>query len=231
MAVKKKDFVEIEFVARVKGGEIFDTNIPSEVKKAQLEIKEVKPYVLSVGQEMIIKGLDNDLEGKEVGKEYTVEIKPEEAYGKRNPQLVKMIPMAAFKEHNIMPQRGMQFNIDNQAVKVVSVSGGRVLTDFNNPLAGKNVVYEYKILREVKDQKEQINAVQEFMFRKKFPFTVKEKEIIFEVDQEGMDKYIEMVSKAFEDILGMTAKGKFVAPKGEKKEEKSKEDSSESKAE
>ncbi len=209
MVVKSKDFIEIEFVAKVKDGEIFDTNIPEEAKKVGLEVKNLKPYVLAVDQEMVIKGLDKDLIGKEVGKEYSVEIKPEEAFGKRNPQLVRMIPMSAFKEQNVMPQRGMQFEIDGQVVRVISVSGGRVLTDFNNPMAGKVVVYNYKINREVKDQKEQIDAVQDFMFRKKFPFEVKEKEIIFEVEK-GMDKYVEMVSKAFEDILGLKAKAKVV---------------------
>lgn len=219
MAIVKNDFVEIEFVAKIKGGAVFDTNIKEEVEKAQLQIKNVKPYILSVGHEMVIKGLDNDLEGKEIGREYTIEIKPEEAFGKRNPQLVKMIPMNAFKEQKVIPQRGMQFEIDGQIVRVVSVSGGRVLTDFNSPLAGKEVVYTYKINRQVDDQKEKIDAVQDFIFRKKFPFTISGDEIIFEVEK-GMDKYVEMVSKVFEDIVGMKSKGKIVEQKEDKKSEK-----------
>ena len=39
--VKKGDFVEIEFTAKVKGGDIFDTNIKSEAEKAGLQIKEL----------------------------------------------------------------------------------------------------------------------------------------------------------------------------------------------
>lgn len=213
MVLNKNDFIEIEFVARVKEGDVFDTNISEELKKAKLQIKKVKPYILSIGHEMVIKGFDEDLDGKEEGSSYSIEIEPKKAFGKRNPQLVKMIPMNAFKEQNILPQRGMQFDIDGQVVRIVSISGGRVLTDFNHPLAGKTVIYDYKILRKVTDKTEQINAVQEFLFGKTFPFTINKNELLFEVDQHGMDQYIEMVSKAFEDIVGMTAKAKVIEKK------------------
>ncbi len=215
MAIQKNDFVEIEFTARVKGGEIFDTNVKVDAEKAGFETKNMKPYILSVGKEMVLKALDKDLEGKEIGKKYSIELQPEQAFGKRNSQFVKMIPMNAFKEQNIMPQRGMQFNIDGQVVRIVSVSGGRVLVDFNNPLAGKVVVYEYKLLKKIEEQKEQIDAVQDFIFRQKFPFTIKDKEITFKVPPK-MDKFIEMMSKAFEDILGLKAKAEVVVE--EKKE-------------
>lgn len=218
MEVKKNDFVEIEFTARVKGGEIFDTTIKADAEKAGFETKNIKPYILSVGKEMVLKAFDKELEGKEIGKQYSIELQPEQAFGKRNSQFVRMIPMNAFREQNIMPQRGMQFNIDGQVVRIVSVSGGRVLVDFNNPLAGKVVVYEYKLLRKVEDQKEQIDAVQEFIFRQKFPFEVKDKEITFKVPAK-MDKFVELMSKAFEDILGLKAKAEVVAEEKKEKTE------------
>ncbi|MBC8435219.1 peptidylprolyl isomerase [archaeon] len=224
MEVKKNDFIEIEFTARVKGGEIFDTNIKADAEKAGFEVKNMSPYILAVGKEMVLKSFDSDLEGKEIGKNYSIELQPDQAFGKRNPEFVKMIPMNAFKEQNIIPQRGMQFNIDGQVVRIASVSGGRVLVDFNNPLAGKVVNYNYKILRKVEDQKEQIDAVQDFIFRRKFEYTIKDKEIIFKVPDK-MDKFVEMVSKAFEDILGLKAKAEVV------KEEPSKKDSAEPKEE
>ena len=85
--VQKNDFIELEFVARTKeNNEIFDTNIKSEIDKAKLNF-EPKPFVIVIGKEMAIKGLDKDLEGKEVGKEYALEIQPENAFGKRNHNL------------------------------------------------------------------------------------------------------------------------------------------------
>jgi FKBP-type peptidyl-prolyl cis-trans isomerase 2 len=213
--IAKNDFVEIEFVGKVKDTkEVFDTNSKVEIEKNKLDF-EAKPYIICVGKNMAILGLDKALEGKEVEKDYESEFKPEEAFGKRNPAMVRMIPLKVFIDQKIMPQKGMQLSLDGTVVKVISVSGGRVLVDFNNPLAGKIVTYKYKILRKVEDQKEKVNALQEFFFRKNFDFEVKEKEVIFKVDK-GLGKFIEMMSKPFEDILGLKIKSEEI----EKKEEK-----------
>ena len=217
-AVKNGDFVEIEFVARVMNGEVFDTNIKEEAEKAGLETKGIKPYVLSVGNDMILKGLDKVLDGKELNKEYLINISPEDGFGKRNPALIKMIPLKALIEQKIMPQRGMQLNLDGNLVKVVSVSGGRVLVDFNNPLASKTLEYKFKINKKIEDQKEQVNALQDFLFRKTFDFTITDKTVTFKVSK-GFDKYIELLSGQFKKILGLDAVGEVVEE--EKKKETS----------
>ena len=50
MAIKKNDFVEIEFTGSISGtGEVFDTNVKKDAERAGLEIKDIKPFVLSVG--------------------------------------------------------------------------------------------------------------------------------------------------------------------------------------
>jgi len=214
--VKKNDFIEIEFTARVKDGEIFDTNIKKQAEKLGLDVKKLKPAVLSVGDKMIIQGLDEELEGKEIGKNYSSEFTPEKAFGKRNPQLVRMVPLRVFTEQNINPQRGMQLSLDGRLVKVISVSGGRILVDFNNPLAGKIVVYDFKINRKITDINEKINALQEFFFKRKFEFNLKNKIITFKV-QKGFDKFVELFSKNFENILKMKVKTQIIAGNKTKK--------------
>ena len=64
-----------------------------------------------------------------------------------------------FSEHKIKPFPGLQINIDNVLGTVRSVSGGRVLVDFNHPLAGRDVIYEVKINTVVTDKKIQISAL------------------------------------------------------------------------
>lgn len=202
VVTKKNDFVEIEFVGKIKdNNEVFDTNIKSEIESAKLNV-EAKPYLISIGHGMAISGLDKDVEGKEIGKEFILELKPEDAFGKRNPSMVKMIPMRLFTEQKILPQRGMQLTLDGMVVKIVSVSSGRVLVDFNNPLAGKEVIYTYTIKRIVEDMNEKVNALQDFFFKKKFDFEIKEQDLLMKVDK-GIGKYIEMMKKPFQDILGL----------------------------
>jgi len=219
--VQKNDFVEIEFTGKIKdSGEVFDTNSKIEIEKKKLNFQS-KPYVICIGKGMSIKGLDKEVEGKEVGKEYSAEFKPEEAFGKRNPSLIRMIPLKFFIEQKIMPQKGMQLNLDGTIAKVISVSGGRVLVDFNNPLAGKVVSYDYRIIKKLEDEKDKVNALQDFFFRKQFDFAVKDKEVTFKV-KENLKKFIEMMAKPFEDILGMKIKVEAAATKKEevKQEEK-----------
>lgn len=215
MAVKKNDFIEIEFTGKIAdSGEIFDTNIESVAKDAKLESKDVKPFVMSVGHKMLPVGFDKDLEGKEINHDYKIEISPEEGFGKRNPQMIRMIPTKMFHEQNINPQRGMQLSLDGQLVKILSSDRGRTLVDFNNPLAGKKIIYEYKINRKVEDEKEKIDALQNFLFRKTFEFEKKDNVIKFKVPKD-FEQFVKILSGKFEEILGLKTDAEIIEDKKE----------------
>jgi len=218
MALKKNDFIEVEFTGKIAGSdEIFDTNIEADAKKANMDLKNIKPFVLSIGHKMLPEGFDKDLEGKEAGKSYNLELKPEEAFGKRNPQMVRMIPTKLFHEQQINPVRGMQLALDGQLVKILSSDKGRTLVDFNNPLAGKNVVYNYKINKIVTDDKGKINAMQEFLFRRTFEFDIKDKTVTFKIEKE-FEPFIKMFAPKFEEIAGFKIQAEIVEKKENKKE-------------
>lgn len=228
--ITKNDFIELEFTGRVDDtNEIFDTNVKADAEKANLNLKKdkLKPFILSVGNKMLPAGLDLDIEGKDLGKEYEVSIEPKDAFGIRDSKKVRMIPTKYFHEQNINPQRGMQLSLDGQLVRVLSSSSGRTLVDFNNPLAGKRVKYSYKVLRKVKSKDEQINALQDFLFRKQFPFKLDEKnnKIIFSLkkEEEQFSKFLEMMSKPFEDILGMKAQTEILSEQDKSEDSKQKE--------
>ncbi len=208
---KKKDFIEIEFTGK-SNSQIFDTTSKEEAKSIGLQA-DVKPIIVSVGNEMVLKGFDKSLEGKELNKKYSVHLKPEEAFGPRNPQLIKTLPIKVFKEKNIQPMPGMTFNMDNHIAKILSVSGGRIITDFNNPLAGKEIEYDFIIKRKITDDKEKINALQDFFFKQKFEFEIKGKKVIFK--KQEIKPLIEMMKQKFKDMTG------FEFEVEEKKEEKS----------
>lgn len=213
MTTKKNDFVEIEFTGTITdSGEIFDTTKQDDVKKANLQIKDVKPFILSIGNKMLPTGFDKDLEGKEVGKDYTLNLKAKDAFGERQPKLIKMVPTKLFLQQKINPVRGMQLSLDGQMVRVVSSSGGRTLVDFNGPLAGKDITYSYKILREIKDDKEKVAGLQDFLFRRQFDYEIKENKLIFSVEQQA-EPYIKMFAPKFEELLGKQVEVKIITSK------------------
>ena len=214
---KKKDFIELEFLGKnLTSGEIFDTNVLEEAKKINPDIKDVKPLVVCIGEGFVVKGLDEFLEGKEIGKKYSVKIESDKGFGKRNPQLIRLIPMKMFLAQKIYPQAGMTLALDNSLVKVVNVSGGRVMVDFNNPLAGKDLEYDFTIKKVLADTKEKVNAIQNFFFGQQFEFDVDEsaKKIIFK--DMALTEVLNVFRPKFKDILGFDVE---ILAKKEKKEE------------
>jgi len=214
MDLKKKDFIEIEFTGKIKEGEIFDSNIKEDIEAAKLN-KEPKPFIFCLGEAMFIKGAEDFLIGKELGK-YTIELSPEKAFGNRESKLVQMIPMKVFNQHKINPVPGTLFNFDNRMAKILTVSGGRVMVDFNNPLAGKDIVYDINILRKIEDINEKIKAFNEFLFRKDFKFKIEDKKLIIEVEK-SMVKFVEMFKDKFKEIFDLELEVKEVEEKKENK--------------
>lgn len=200
MTLQKNDFIEIEFTGRMKGGEVFDSNVSEELKKLNSN-QIAKPFIFSLGQDMFLKGAEEFLLGKDIG-EYDIDLKPEKAFGLRNPSLIQMIPLKVFIEHRINPIPGTVLNFDNKLGKVLTVSGGRIMVDFNNPLAGKEVVYHINILRKVDDINEKIKALNDFLFRKDFNYEIKEKKLFLSVDK-GFKKFVELFKDKFKEMLNL----------------------------
>ncbi len=221
--IDKNDFIEIEFTGS-SDGKIFDTTNPKEAEQIGIQNpKDIKPMVISVGNQMLLQGLDEAILSKELNKEYAVSLQPEKAFGRRNPQLIKTYNLNAFTKNNINPYPGLALQLDNTIAKVLSVSGGRVMVDFNNPLAGKEVNYTFKIKRKITDDKEKINSVQDFFFRQRFEFEIKDKKVIFR--DEKLKPLIQMLQEKFKEMTGFEFEveaekpKKEIKDKGEKKEE------------
>src|SRR3989344_5269403 len=201
MTLQKKDFIEIEFTGRIKDtGNIFDSNIKKDLENANLGM-ETKPFVFCLGEEMFVRGVDEFLVGKDLG-EYEIELSPENSFGKRNPQLIQRIPTRIFREHNTNPVQGAMFQFDGKVGKILTLSGGRVIVDFNNPLAGKNVVYSVNVLRKVSDISEKIKALNDFFFRRDFEFEIDGKKLVLYVDKE-FKQFAELFADKYKGMLEM----------------------------
>ncbi len=214
MKLQKKDFIEIDFTGRTKEGKVFDSNIKEELEKLGSEVK-AKSFIYSLGEGMFLQGIDDYLIGKEIGK-YEIALTPEQAFGKRDSKLVQMIPMKVFIQHKINPVQGAMLNFDGKMGKVLSVSGGRVLVDFNHPVAGKDVIYNINVKRKIEDINEKVKAFNEFIFKKDFKFEVKDNKIIYEAD-ENFKKFLEMFKDKFKEVFNLELEVKLEEKKEDKK--------------
>lgn len=159
MTIKKGDFIEVEYTGKTAEEQIFDTTIESVAKEAGLNPKAAyKPAIICIGEGQLLKGLDDFLEGKELGK-HSITLSPEKAFGKKDIKLMKLIPASKFKEARIQPHVGMEVNVDNHYGVVRSISGGRITVDFNHPLASKELTYDVEVKRLVEKPEEQVTSL------------------------------------------------------------------------
>lgn len=160
MPIQNGTFVEITYVGKLEDGTVFDMNDKTQASNYHFKEEEVSgPTIVCIGERDVVEGLDDFLVGKEVGVKGAVSLPPEKAFGKKDPKLFQMIPLSLFKKQDVTPIPGLRVTVEDMTGTVRTVSGGRVIVDFNHPLAGRNVVYEVEIKRIVTDIKEQVKSV------------------------------------------------------------------------
>jgi FKBP-type peptidyl-prolyl cis-trans isomerase 2 len=164
--MQKGEFVRIDYVGRIKETrEIFDLTIEETAKKEKVFDPRIKYKAVPViiGEGFVLKGMDKELEHMKVGDKKSLSLKPDEAFGERDPKLIKVIPKSVFRKQRLDPLPGMVINMDGYKGKIQSCESGRVRVDFNNPLAGKELEYEVEIREKIETPDAQIKSIFEFL--------------------------------------------------------------------
>ncbi len=167
MPVKKGDFIRLDYTGKIQEtNEVFDTTNQEVAEEAEIfsENKTYGAIPIVVGGGHILPALDDSIEGMEEGEEKTIEVNAEHGFGKRDPNLLQMVPMREFKKQGIKPQVGMAITSEGHTGIIRTVSGGRVTVDFNHELAGKNLEYQVKVEDIIVDDAEKIKAMIELHY-------------------------------------------------------------------
>lgn len=222
--IKEHDFIELNYTGKLTDGTVFDTTIEKVAKDNGFDNEKAKfaPAVICVGEKQILPGLDAQLVDKEIGKDYDIKLSTEEAFGKRDVKKMRIMPISAFKEHNMQPQPGMQIDADGEVGTVSRVSGGRVIVNFNHPLAGKEVVYIVNVIRKVTDVSEQIKSFLTTSMRMpedKIQVEVKEEKAEIKLPTDLPEQFTELISKKLAELTKLK-EVKFVSGKKEEVVEK-----------
>ncbi|MFP4655937.1 MAG: FKBP-type peptidyl-prolyl cis-trans isomerase [Methanohalobium sp.] len=159
MTIQEGDFIKLSYTGKLEDGTVFDTTDENIAKENGI-YNEKGIYggdVVVAGAGHTIKGLDEELVGKEEGHSGTVDIPPEKAFGEHDPKLVESHSITKFQDRKAYP--GMEAQIDNRKGVVTKVIGRRVRVDFNHPLAGKTVTYDYTIDKKIEDADEKLQGL------------------------------------------------------------------------
>jgi peptidylprolyl isomerase len=139
----------------------------------------------------------------EVGKPAISEISQEKAFGSRDPEKIKRVPLKQLLAKEITPTIGLRIEYNGKMATIRAVGAGRVLLDFNPPLAGKTLVYDATVRKKLETTEEQVAS----LIHRRIPvvdhtkvgFTVKEKTISIDMPEEAF--YLEGIQVAKRGIM------------------------------
>ena len=194
MADEAKKLIRFNFKAYLADEDrLYDTNIAEAAKEAGIYNEKVpyEPVAHIIGTKRLFPDLEDAIASAEIGKEYEVTIPCEKAAGPRNPKNVEYRPIKDFidRERNQYPQPGMTVTVGNKSGVISSVGAGLVKVDFNNPLAGHDLMYKFTVVEEVTDPVEKAKAVVEadFSMTEGFEFAVFDDKVV--VTEPDLCKY------------------------------------------
>ena len=203
MALKENDFVELDYTGSFKeDGEVFDTTDETVAKEHKLRNEKYGKVIICLGKGHLLKGLEKKIVGKELGK-HKIELSAEEAFGKKNPKLLTLIPTQNFTKNKVRPEPGLPVNVDGTVGVVRSVTGGRTIVDFNHPLAGKDIVYDVNLHRIVSDPKEKVIGAFKILTGKEAEVAMESGTATITVKEEVPKELVDQLAKEIADLSGV----------------------------
>ena len=144
--VAKGSKVSMAYTGKLDDGTVFDSS----------ENKE--PIGFVAGEGHVIKGIDDAVIGMKKGEEKQVEILPQEGYGERDEKLRQHVPRSVFPAEMKL-EGGMGFSFktpDGQMIhaSITDATSDMVTLDLNHPLAGKNLIFDIKVVDIIADANE-----------------------------------------------------------------------------
>jgi len=157
--VEEGDFVLLKMTARTQKGKVFRVSTEEDAKKAGIYEEEkgkqgyYTPEFIIVGKPGFLnEGLTDTIKEMNYFEKKSVRIPPTKAFGKRDPQKIERIGIAKFRKLNEgkNPEYGQDYtNKKGQRGVVSNIMQGKVIIDYNHPLAGQSIDYNLEVVDKI----------------------------------------------------------------------------------
>ena len=145
LTIQKNSVVSIDYTLKNNEGTVIDTSSGR------------SPLTYMHGSGALIPGMENALEGKSEGDDFSISIEPTEAYGDHDKNLLHKVDR---KELAHLPnlEIGMEIEVladnDPMVMTIVEISDEDVVLDGNHPLAGQTLNFNIQVrnVREASDE-------------------------------------------------------------------------------
>jgi len=199
--VKSGDFIRIEYTGYDDKGNIFDSTF-GEIAKS-IHGKD-GPLLVIYGTDKLVPGMEEALTNMQAGNSKELQLTPEKAFGHKAKDLIRIMSEKDFYRSEIRPEVGLAIHMDTEQGKMLgvikSVSGGRVLIDFNHPLADKSIKYTLKLTEILDKTSDKITAMLVDMDLKA-TIKLSEKEDTLEIDVTEIPKEYDQKKQYLNAVL------------------------------
>lgn len=128
--------VKIHYTGTLNDGTVFDSS------------EGRQPLKFTIGENQVIPGFENGIKDMKLNQEKTIKVKPNDAYGEVNNQLIVSVPRDRFPPNIEAGGRLVLKGPEGQRIPafVSEVRDDVVVIDLNHPLAGKELNFKVKIV-------------------------------------------------------------------------------------
>lgn len=138
---KTNDTVKVHYTGTFSDGTVFDSSTGRE------------PFEFTIGQGMVIPGFEGGIIGMEEGDSRQITIAADDGYGPYRDELVGIVPRSKMPP-DLNPEIGMLLQVNSPdgevaGARIKDVTETEVTIDLNHPLAGKDLLFDIKLIEVV----------------------------------------------------------------------------------
>lgn len=192
--VSKGDFIRLSYIAKLEDGSIIDTSDEEIAKQNDIYNENARYgdiYVV-VGEGHVVKGLDEDFEGKEVGYKGEVVVPPEKGFGEYDEDNKEVVSVTRFKER---PYVGQRVKIGEKIGTIERIIGRKAIVDYNHPLAGKSIIFEYEIKERIDDDAGKVKALFVIHTGRDVEARIEDRKVIVDVPRDAYFSQLFLIGK------------------------------------
>jgi FKBP-type peptidyl-prolyl cis-trans isomerase 2 len=234
--IQRGDIIHLEYDLWIAEDDIlFDTTSKELADKHEISDENTiyQPRALIVDEGKAVSGLYKSLLEAEVGKDYEIEIPPEDGLGNRDPKLVEWHKTQDIERQKLEPIVGKEITVKDKSGRektgiVTMVTPRRTRVDYNNPLAGKTLKYKYKVVDKASEVEDKVSTILEMDFGRKDDFDINYENDAVNIKLPDVCKYDQMwliakykVVNDLREYAGLT-KIRFIEEYVKKEEEEEK---------
>ena len=130
------DKIKIHYTGTLNDGTVFDSSDGRE------------PLEFTIGANQVIAGFENGVKDMKLNQEKIIKIKPQDAYGEKNEQLIVSIPREKLPPEIEVDGKLILKGPQGQNIPAVikEVKDDDVVIDLNHPLAGEELTFKVKVV-------------------------------------------------------------------------------------